>query len=159
MRSWTTFLVFAGIIVALVLLFAVNRISNTRHPVTIASMDFLDAVTSSQLSKVTALLDPKSASTTTAGPELASVRFKECTVGDTGAFGHLPAIIWSTMEIKSLVIDETRTPTVTDDGTSSGAGLATVLCKNGSKILLRRTSGDAPWRIFYLAKPDDKDKP
>ena len=157
MRSWTTFLVFGGIIVAIVLLFAFSRISNSTNPVTQASMNFLDAVANSQLTTVNALLDPKSSTTTTVGSQLASVKFNECTVGDTGAFGHLASVIWSTMEIKALTIDETRAPVVTEDTT--GAGLATIQCKNGAKILLRRGSPDAPWHIFYLAKPDEKDKP
>jgi hypothetical protein len=157
MRSWTTFLVFGGIIAVLVLLFAVSRITNQRNPATQTAMNLLDAIAGDKLSVINDVLDMKTATVTTAGPKLASVHFKECTVGATGAFGHLSDIIWSAIEIRELVIDETRTPTITDDPTT-GAGLAQVECKNGSKFLLRRSDADAPWRIFYIAKPDEKDK-
>jgi len=154
MRSTTTFLVFGAIIVAVVLIAAFTKFSNSSNPATQAASAFLTAAANSDLPTMRAVTDPKLMSITSAGTRFVGVKCNETTIPQSGAFGHLASLVWSNSEIAPLTIDPIKDPVITGDASSE---LAVVYLTNGGLIYLHRRNG-GDWRVFHLAKPSEKKK-
>ncbi|MHB9131725.1 MAG: hypothetical protein ACYDBB_11635 [Armatimonadota bacterium] len=149
MRSSTTFLIFGGIVAALILLAAFAKTSSANNPAIRTADAFIKAVAQHDAAAVQKLVDPAGCKVTKAGNRLGGLSFAEVTPG-AGAFLKKPAVVWSSIELSRMVRESSVDPVFDNEH-----GLASVPMKGGFKFYLHR-DGQGIWLIYYIAKPEEK---
>ena len=144
MRSWTTFIIFGAILLALIIIYGISQITVNSDPVMHTSQLFLDAVKKNDASAAEALIDPSMGRISKAGNKILSVSFKETSSIVNAAFNKKEPISWDYLELSSLALDLNIKPVVLDNN------LAGAPLQFGQKIYLRRIGND--WKIFYIAR-------
>ena len=142
MRSWTTFLIFGAIIVALVIFANLSKVSTARHPVVRASQAFFSTIEKNDAAALKLMCDQDAVSIAKAANNIVSVNFAAAHPVD-GPFANQPAASWSYNDLQGLQVDLNANPNVLDQ-----TGLATVTLTNGGSIYLRRIKGE--WKVYYL---------
>ena len=144
MRSWTTFIVFGGILLALILVYGISQLSTASDPVMRTAQQFLDAVKKNDAATAEALIDPSMGRISKAGNKILSVKFNETSKIVNAAFNKKESISWDYLELSSLALDLNLKPVILDNN------LAGAPLQFGQKIYLRRIGND--WKIFYIAR-------
>lgn len=150
MRSSTIFLVFGGIILALLIFTRLSSLSVAHGPVMGTVNKFMTAVAENDLSTLQKLTDPNTVRLSRAGSKLVSMHCAGITPYD-GAFLKRPAVTWGYVELVGLSIKPNTEPEVVEN-----VGLASVALANGGRIYLHQV--DNQWKLFYLARPEDEKK-
>lgn len=142
MRSWTTFVIFGVILVAVVIFANLSKVSTANHPVIRASQAFFRAIDKNDAAALKRLCDPAAVTIAKAANNIINVNFAAAHPMD-GPFANQPPISWNYADLQGLQVDLNAKPNVLDK-----TGLATVTMTNGGSIFLRRINGD--WKVYYL---------
>lgn len=143
MRSWTTFIVFGVILVALLVVYALTQYSTATDPMIKTSQDFLTAVQDKQATQVQTYLDLSTTKVVTAGSTVISISFNEASPFKA-AFQRQPAVTWDYLELAELKVNTSIPPHIENN-------MATVRLSNDCMIFYHRVKNN--WKIFYITKP------
>lgn len=146
MRSWTTFAVFGGFLVILVVYSFISQFFS--NPALRSAQQFLDAVNRNDAAAVEKLVDPSAGKIMKAGNSLISISFAEGTPFD-GPFVRHEAVLWGYTELTTLKIDPKSDPHVLEK-----SGIATIQLTNGMQIYLHLVGRQ--WKIIYITKGPEK---
>jgi len=144
MRSWTTFILFGIVVVALILYTQLSRYSTTTHPAVLATQAFFSAVKNNNAADAIKYLDASNSSLNTAGNNIISLNFKQ-TMLLTGAFIQQPAVTWLYYDLANMQIDTSTTP-----HEDEAAHVATVRLVNGDQVFLKKDS--TGWKVRYIMR-------
>ena len=151
MRSTTIFVVFGGLLLAMVLFAALNHYFTNAHPVVRTVKQFMQSVATGDAVTVERIVDTsKYATVTKADSQLGSIRFTGNTPTE-GAFAQRPEAVWTGGNLQKLAIDPKTPPVIVES-----QGAATIKLTNGGKIYFHKV-GEA-WKIYYISKPEDEVK-
>ena len=145
MRSWTIFILFGIVLVALLIYTQLAKYSTTTHPAVLAAQSFFNAVKSNSAAEATKYLDTTNATLHANGNFIVSLDFKE-TMPANGAFLRQPAAHWTYATLTSMSVDTDTQPR--EDDTAS---IATVRLSGGYTALLKK--GDTGWKLHYILQP------
>lgn len=150
MRSWTTFYVFGGILVALVLFYWLSQRTTYQVPAVRACQQFIDAVKRNDAVTAKGLLDPKKCQIATYGSNhIININFMDTSSIVNIAFAKQDAVSWDYQALLELKIEPNAKPTILEND-----DLARVPLNLGRSAYLRRIAGQ--WKIFYITKNPSK---
>ncbi|HOF88489.1 MAG TPA: hypothetical protein PLZ36_10360 [Armatimonadota bacterium] len=141
MRSSTTFFIFLGMVVLVLLIGTVSMRSTANDPVVRAAEAFLAAIANNDLAAVERATDARNVKIISAGARVVSIKFGAIAPG--GAFMKRDEVSWSYADLAQMARDTTIPPV-------EAKGMATVAC-GAFKLYLRQADG--AWKVFYIEKP------
>lgn len=148
MRSSTTFFIFMGLIVAVVLYGVLTSSSQQRDPIVRAATTFLAGVKDNNAEAIIKGLDTDYASPMTAGSHVTSVKFKAITLGN-GSFAKRPEFEIFYTDLERLTLDKAVQPV----SVPLDKPTATISCGK-YKLYMHQVGTD--WKVFYIDKPEQK---
>lgn len=144
MRSSTTFFIFLGMVVLVLLIGSVSMRTTANDPVVRAADSFLAAIETNDLAAVKQATDLSNAKILDTGSKVVSIKFAAIAPG--GAFMKRPEVSWSYTDLAQMKRDTTIPPV-------EAKGMATITC-GAFKLYLRQADG--AWKVFYIEKPEEK---
>lgn len=148
MRSSTTFIVFGGLVLVLLLFTVISQFSTAQQPSVRVSNKFLHALATQDSATILKLLDTTTAKPSLAGTKLTGISFTEVVPYDS-AFARRPATKWTYLQLAALQAEADTSPVIA--GT-----LATIEMKGGAKLHLHQVDG--AWKVFYISHAEDEKK-
>jgi len=150
MRSSSTFLIFGGILLAVLLFAAISSYATKTNPAVRVAADFFSALHKNDTAKLQSLTDTDAVKLTLAGNKVVSAIFKGGALYP-GAFSRREKTMWSYSEMTHMALNLKVDPVVGED-----IGMAAVPLTNGAKIYLHRIEGK--WKVFYISRSEDEQK-
>jgi hypothetical protein len=148
MRSSTTFFIFIGLIVLIVIVGMISSASRQRDPIIRAAETFLSGIKDNNAEVIIKVLDAELTEPMTAGARLTSIKFKAITLG-TGSFTKRPEVEMMYTDLATLKLDTGVHPmSVPIDKPT-----ATLSC-GVYKLYMHQVGTD--WKVFYVDKPEKK---
>jgi hypothetical protein len=144
MRSSTTFFIFIGLVVVVLLLGTISSQTTANDPVVRSAQTFLKGLHANDAATVDRVLDARNANLINAGARVVSIKFGGIAPG--GAFMKRPEVLWMYSDLSQMQLDKTAQPV-------TAADMATVAC-GAFKLYLRQVDG--VWKVFYIDKPEEK---
>ena len=149
MRSSSIFLIFGGLLIAILLFTGLSRHSTDMHPVMKTVSTFLNAVNARDSTAIREALDLSLAKPTWVGSgdstKLVSLNFPDYTPPNSGPFVKLKAQQWTRNQLAALIVDNT-----VENPVMNSANLASVIMADGSRMYLHLVGMD--WKIFYITR-------
>lgn len=145
MRSTTTFLVFGGILLLLIIGTGVNKMFSHPDPVYATAQSFVKALHTSDAPTIQRLIDSAYGEAVMAGPNVSVIQFKAQAPFE-GADSSLKPESWGYIELATLDIKDGALPVVAEN-------MATLEMADGQVMYLRRNDKDMQWKITYISRP------
>lgn len=145
MRTSTTFLLFAIVILAFVLFSLLSERKAVEQPQMYAARTFLEAVNNHDVEAVKAVVDPDTTQIIATDGIITAVNFKEVSVYE-GAYSQTPEARFTYVVLTDMEIVPKAKPVVLPD-----QNLAYVQLNRRNKVYLRKVGED--WKVFYVSKP------
>jgi hypothetical protein len=152
MRSSTTFLIFAGLVVLLVIYGMISESQRSQNPPVKATIAFVAAVKANDAARVETLSDAKTTTMIAAGNKIISLQFGKI-APFPGAFVKKDAVTWSYGELSRLTLDPAVAPVMLENK-ETGEKAATLALQNNYKIYLHTVGRE--WKVFYVDKSEEK---
>lgn len=149
MRSSTTFIIFFGLVLVVLIVGIISSVTTSRSPVVKAAETFVKGVKDNKPDDVASVIDPKYAHLISVGDTLKSINFDAIALGN-GSFVKKPAVKWSNVDLLTVQLDTAVQPVTVQIGDTP---TATLSC-GPFKIYLHQVGND--WKVFYIDKPEVK---
>lgn len=153
MRSTSIFVVFGGLLVALLVWTIMNNLTTSGDPAMKTAQAFMLAVSKQDAATLTSLVDKDTTEVTKAGNNITSLQFKELNATE-GAFLKCPAYTWTYADLSTLTMS-TEDPLYH----AADSSLATVSYSHDVKMYLHKDKADGKWKVFYITAPVQPKQP
>lgn len=145
MRTSTTFLLFAVIILAFVFFSFFTSRTEREKPYAKAATMFMTAVKNNDIETVKRVTDSKTVEVYTVGKKITAIRFNEVAAYQ-GAFARSPQVVLPYVVLTDMDIVTKAKPFVLPE-----ENLVYIQMSRKNKIYLRVVDGE--WKVFYLTEP------